>query len=539
MSVLFPATTSNAVDVVIVGAGFAGLYMLHRVRELGLSTQLYEAAGGVGGTWLWNRYPGARCDVESMAYSYSFSTELEQEWSWTERYPSQTEIIRYLNHVADRFTLWDDIQLNTRVVAASFDDATGRWQVSTDHGDRMSSKYCVMATGCLSEAQVPDLPGLGDFTGNILQTGRWPAGPVDFSGQRVGVIGTGSSGVQVIPAIAEVADEVVVFQRTANFSVPARNRPLDPESERDMKATYPHYRHAARTSAFGIPYATSGQSALEVTAEQRERTYEEHWQRGGVAIMASYADLITNLQANDTVADFVRDKIRETVRDPGVAEMLVPRNYPFAAKRVCVDTDYFTTFNREHVTLVNVGTTPIETVTRTGVHTRSGSHRLDGIVFATGFDAMTGALRRIDIRGTGGQELARKWADGPRTYLGLAVAGFPNLFLVTGPGSPSVLSNMPVSIEQHVEWIAEAMAHLEQHGIGRMEPTREAEDSWTAHVNEMAASTLFPLANSWYLGANIPGKPRVFMPYVGGVGAYREKCAAVAESGYPGFSLVV
>ena len=537
MSDILPATVNSDVDVVVVGAGFAGLYMLHRVRELGLAAQLLEAAGGVGGTWLWNRYPGARCDVESMSYSYSFSTELEQEWSWTERYPSQPEIIRYLNHVADRFTLWDDIQLNTRVVAALFDDATGRWLVSTDRGDRVSARYCVMATGCLSAAHVPDLPGLDGFAGGVLQTGRWPEGSVEFSGQRVGVIGTGSSGVQVIPAIADEADEVLVFQRTPNFSVPARNRPLDPDSERDMKADYPRYRHAARTSVFGIPYLTSGQSALEVSAEERERTYEEHWRNGGVAMMAAYPDLITNKLANDTVADFVRTKIREAVHASNVAEMLVPRGYPFAAKRVCVDTDYFATFNRDHVTLVDVRTAPIETVTATGIRTRTGSHRLDSIVFATGFDAMTGALRRIDIRGEEGQQLTRKWADGPRTYLGLAVAGFPNLFLITGPGSPSVLSNMPVSIEQHVEWIADAIAHLEQHGLGRIQPTREAEDSWTAHVNEAAASTLFPLANSWYLGANIPGKSRVFMPYVGGVGAYRERCAAVADNGYAGFSL--
>jgi cyclohexanone monooxygenase len=537
MSDFLPATSNTDVDVVIVGAGFSGLYMLHRVRELGLSAQLYEAAGGVGGAWFRNRYLGARCDVESLAYSYSFSTELEQEWCWTERYPSQPEIVRYLNHVADRFKLWGDIQLDTRVVAASFDDATGRWQVSTDRGDRRSAKYCVMATGCLSEAHVPRLPGMDGFAGAILRTGRWPDGPVDFSGQRVGVIGTGSSGVQVIPAIADQADEVVVFQRTANFSVPARNGPLDPKLERDMKANYPEYRNAARASSFGIPYHTSGPSALAVSAEERERTYEKHWQDGGVAIMAVYGDLITNKQSNDTVADFVRAKIRETVHDPDVAETLVPRGYPFASKRVCVDTDYYATFNREHVTLVDVRTAPVEAVTRTGIRTRSGSYRLDTIVLATGFDAMTGALRRIDIRGSGGQELARKWEAGPRTYLGLAVAGFPNLFLVTGPGSPSVLSNMPVSIEQHVEWIADAIAFLEQRGLGRMQPTREAEDSWTAHVNEAANSTLFPLADSWYRGANIPGKPRVFMPYVGGVGAYRERCAAIAEGGYPGFEL--
>ena len=529
-----PATD---LDAVIVGAGFAGLYMLHRLRGLGLSARVYEAGDGIGGTWYWNRYPGARCDVESMDYSYSFSDELQQEWQWTERYASQPEILRYINHVADRFDLRRDVRLSTRVTAAVFDEATHRWAVSTDRGDRVSAQFCVMATGCLSAAQVPDFKGLETFEGAWYHTGNWPHEGVDFTGQRVGVIGTGSSAIQSIPLIARQAAHLFVFQRTPNFSIPARNAPLDPEYERRWKANYAEHRRQARESRVGFVVERNDLSALEVSAEERLREYEGRWSRGGLGFNATFADLLTSKDANDTAAEFFRAKIRAAVRDPAVAETLSPRHYPVGTKRLCVDTDYYDTFNRDNVTLIDLRTAPIEAITPTGLRTRDEAYALDSLVFATGFDAMTGALLSIDIRGRAGQTLRHKWAEGPRTYLGLAVAGFPNLFAITGPGSPSVLSNMIVSIEQHVDWIADCLVYLREHDRTAIEATVAAEDTWVAHVNEVGNATLYPLANSWYMGANIPGKPRIFMPYIGGVGVYRQFCDDVAAKGYEGFAL--
>jgi cyclohexanone monooxygenase len=528
---------AGAFDVVVVGAGFAGLYMLHRLRGLGFSARVYEAGDGVGGTWYWNRYPGARCDVESLDYSYSFSEELQQEWRWTERYASQPEILRYIDHVADRFALRGDIQLATRVTAVIFDDATGRWSIQTDRGDRVSARFCVMATGCLSTAQVPPFKGLESFAGKWYHTGNWPHEGVDFTGQRVGVIGTGSSAIQSIPIIARQASALVVFQRTPNFSVPARNAPLDPEYERRLKADYAEYRRRARESRVGFVVATNDQSALAVAPEQRQREYETRWNRGGLGFTAAFTDLLTSKEANDTAAEFFRAKIRAAVRDATVAEALAPKDYPVGTKRMCVDTGYYDTFNRDNVRLVDLRSSPIEAITPTGLRTRDIEYELDSIVFATGFDAMTGSLLNIDIRGRGGCALRHNWAEGPRAYLGIAIAGFPNLFTITGPGSPSVLSNMIVSIEQHVDWIADCLAHLRTHALGAIEATVEAQDAWGAHVNEVGNATLYPLANSWYMGANIPGKPRIFMPYVGGVGTYRQKCDDVAAKGYAGFTL--
>ncbi len=526
-----------AFDAVVVGAGLAGLYMLHRLRGLGLSARVYEGGQGVGGTWYWNRYPGARCDVESMDYSYSFSNELQQEWQWTERYASQPEILRYIEHVADRFDLRRDIQLATRVTAATFDEATNRWTIQTDRGDRVSARFCMMATGCLSTAQVPAFEGLETFAGTWYHTGHWPHAGVDFSGRRVGVIGTGSSAIQSIPIIARQAASLVVFQRTPNFSVPARNAQLDREYERSLKARYAEYRRQARESRVGFVVAASDRSALAVPAEERHREYETRWARGGLGFTAAFADLLTSQDANDTAAEFFRAKIRGVVRDPHVAEALVPKDYPLGTKRMCVDTDYYATFNRDNVTLVDLRQAPIQAITARGVRTRHAEYELDSIVFATGFDAMTGALLKIDIRGRGGRALREKWAEGPRTYLGIAIAGFPNLFTITGPGSPSVLSNMIVSIEQHADWIAGCLAHLRAHGHDAIEATVEAEDAWVAHVNQVGDATLYPRANSWYVGANIPGKPRIFMPYVGGVGAYRKICDDIAAKGYEGFAL--
>jgi cyclohexanone monooxygenase len=525
------------VDAVIVGAGFAGLYMLHRLRGLGMSAQVFEAGDGIGGTWYWNRYPGARCDVESMDYSYSFSPELEQEWTWTERYASQPEILRYINHVADRFDLRRDIRLSTRVTSAVFEEDTSRWTVETSRGDRVSARLCIMATGCLSAAQAPKFKGLETFEGRWYHTGHWPHEGVDFTGQRVGVIGTGSSAIQSIPIIAEQAAHLFVFQRTPNYSIPARNAPMDPDYQRAWKARYAEHRRQARESRIGFVVERTEASALAVSADERRREYEARWNRGGLGFSATFADLLTSQEANETAAEFFRAKIRGIVRDPAVADALVPRDYPLGTKRLCVDTDYYATFNRPNVTLVDIRTSPIQEITPRGLRTQASAYTLDSIVFAIGFDAMTGALLGIDIRGRGGMSLRDKWSAGPRTYLGLAMAGFPNLFTITGPGSPSVLSNMIVSIEQHVDWIADCVTYLNRRGLTAIEPTVEAEDGWVAHVNEVGNMTLYPRASSWYMGANVPGKPRIFMPYIGGVGAYRQKCDDVAARRYEGFAL--
>ncbi|HEX2886869.1 NAD(P)/FAD-dependent oxidoreductase [Vineibacter terrae] len=527
-------------DVAIVGAGLAGLYAIHRLRGMGLRVRAFEAGSGIGGTWFWNRYPGARCDVESLEYSYAFSDELQQEWKWPERYGTQPEILRYINHVADRFDLRRDVQLNTRVTSAVFDDAAGAWTLTTDRGDAVRARFCVMAAGNLSTPRVPDFKGIGDFKGKWYHSGLWPHEGVDFSGLRVGVIGTGSSGVQMIPIIARQAKHLHVFQRTANFSLPARNAPMDPQRERRHKAEYP----ARRRAAFDTPFAIAGypkptRSALQATAQERQDAYEAKWQEGGsISFLYSYTDLLVSKEANETASEFVRDKIRGTVKDPRTAELLAPKDHPIGTKRLCLDTGYYETYNRANVTLVDVRSDPIAQITPDGLRTAGGAdYALDAIVFATGFDAMTGALREIDIRTTHGATLANKWDGGPLTYLGLMVAGFPNMFIITGPGSPGVKTQMIASIEQHTDWIAGCLAHMRRHQLDRVEPTAEAEAAWVQHVNAVADSTLYPLANSWYVGANIPGKPRVFMPYVGGFDAYKRRCDAVAASGYEGFRL--
>lgn len=533
-----PARTVKAYDVVVVGAGFAGMYMLHRLRGLGFSARVYEQGGGVGGTWYWNRYPGARCDVESMQYSYSFSEELQQEWDWSERYAPQPEILNYANHVADRFDLRRDIQFDTRVARAAFDARTKCWSVTTSDGQTVEAQFIVLATGCLSNARKPDIKGLESFKGPVYHTGNWPHEDVDFTGLRVGLIGTGSSGIQSTPVIAEQARHLTVFQRTANFSIPARNAALTDEERNNVRKTYPEIRRFAREIARnGIFAEQPDRGALDDSDETRNGKYSARWERGGLTFMYVYNNLGLERSANDTAANFVRGKIAEIVKDPETAKLLQPNSHPIGTKRICIDTDYFATFNRPNVSLVDIKTNPIEEITASAVRVAGKDHEVDALVMATGFDAMTGSVAKIDISGPGGRTLNEKWAEGPKTYLGLMSAGFPNLFIITGPGSPSVLSNMIVSIEQHVDWIADCLVHMRRQGVATMEASGEAEDKWVAHVNEVAHGTLYPQANSWYMGANIPGKPRIFMPYIGGVGVYRRICDEVAAKEYEGFLL--
>ena len=525
-------------DAIIVGAGFSGLYMLHRLRELGFSARIYEAADGVGGTWYWNRYPGARCDSESYFYCYTFSKEILQEWEWTCRYPEQPEIMRYLNYVADKLDLRRDIRFKARVTAAQYNEQANRWDIETETGERASARFLITAVGCLSAAQKPNIKGLETFEGAWYHTGHWPHEGVDFTGKRVGLIGTGSSGIQAVPVIAAQAAHLTVFQRTPNFTVPARNAPMTAEFQREVKANYDEIVRKTRESFAGMPYDFSDMSALSVTPEERRRTFDKFWEKGGFGLLyESYNDLLFSKEANDTAAEYVREKIREIVRDPVVAEKLSPRSYPIGTKRPPIDTDYYETFNRDNVTLVDLRESPIEEITKKGIRTRDGEYPVDCIVFATGFDAMTGSLFKLGIHGKDGVALQERWADGPHTYLGVATPGFPNLFMITGPGSPSVLSNMPPSIEQHVEWISDCVSYMRQHGLDTIEATKPAQEAWDAHVAETANATLFPQADSWYMGANIPGKPRVFTPYIGGVGAYRKLCQEIADKGYEGFVL--
>ena len=528
-------------DAIVVGAGVGGLYAIHRLRKLGLKVRAFEAGSGVGGTWYWNRYPGCRCDVESMEYSYSFSDELQQEWHWPERYGTQPEILRYINHVADRFDLRRDVEFDTRVKQAVFDSKRNTWAITTDKGTAATAPFCIMATGNLSTPRTPNYSGLESFKGQWYHTGLWPHEGVDFTGLRVGVIGTGSSGVQSIPIIAKQARHLYVFQRTANFSLPARNGPMDLDKESAHKANYPKRRRAAFDTPFGIAgYPAPVKSALDTTEEERVRAYEAKWAEGGsISFLYSFTDLLINKGSNETASEFVRRKIRATVKDPKTAELLCPSDHPIGTKRLILDTDYYETYNRDNVTLVDIRSEPIEEITPTGLRTADTEYVLDAIVFATGFDAMTGAMKEIEIHTDAGISIREKWEDGPRTYLGIMMAGFPNLFMITGPQSPGVKSQMILACEQHVDWVADCVQYLRDHGFSRIEAEQDAEDAWVRHNNEVADRTLYPLANSWYVGANIPGKPRVFMPYVGGVAAYKKKCDEIAASGYEGFRMSV
>ncbi|NKY54489.1 flavin-containing monooxygenase [Nocardia vermiculata] len=527
----------NDVDAVVVGAGISGLYAVYKLRRRGMRVHGFESAEGVGGTWYHNRYPGARCDVESIDYSYSFDDELQQEWTWSERFATQAEILGYLEHVADRHDLRSAYEFLTRVTAAVYDERTRRWTVSTDTGRTVTARFCVLATGVLSATNTPDIPGRDTFTGEIYHTGEWPHEPVDLAGKRVGVIGTGSSGIQAVPVIAEQAEQLYVFQRTPNYSIPAGNRPLSADAVAAVKANYAERRRLSRRSGGGTPNSPHPKGALEVDAAERTRVYDEWWQRGGYLFAKAFPDQTVSREANDTAREYVEMKIREMVHDPEIAAQLIPDDHPIGTKRIVTDDGYFDTYNRDNVTLVNLRRSPITDITETGVRTTDTTVELDVLIFATGFDAMTGSLSRIDIRGRDGRDLRDEWAAGPRTYLGLAVPGFPNMFVLAGPGSPSVLANMVLMAEQHVDWIGDCLDHLDAHGLTTVEATEEAAGEWVAECNAVAARTLFPSANSWYMGANIPGKPRVFMPYIGGFGTYNEICAQVAAAGYRGFQL--
>jgi cyclohexanone monooxygenase len=521
------------IDAVVVGAGFGGMYMLHKLRELGVSVQGFEAGDGVGGTWYWNRYPGARCDVPSLFYSYTWDDALQKEWRWSEKYAAQPEILAYANHVADRHDIRPLIAFETRVISATFDETADRWTVVTDRGDELAARWLVMATGCLSTPRAPAIPGVETFAGETYHTGGWPHEGVDFTGKTVAVIGTGSSGIQSIPQIAAQADHVTVFQRTANYSVPANNTPLTDKDIEDFWKLYPDY--IAMVKGPGMGFGGNPANALAATPEERRQRFEEFWGVGGAGFLAAWGGIITDIDVNTEAADFVREQIGRTVKDPKTAEALKPNDHPIGTKRICVDIDYFETYNRPNVTLVNLKATPIEEITANAVRTSEATYPVDAIVFATGFDAMTGTLLAIDPKGVGGRSLKEAWAEGPKAYLGLAVAGFPNMFIVTGPGSPSVLSNMINSIEQHVEWIIDCVGYMRERGLTRIAADPEKQEAWVAHVRRVADKTLFPRAASWYMGANIPGKPRVFMPYIGS--GYRKKCAEVAAAGYEGFEL--
>ena len=523
------------VDVVVAGAGFSGLYLLYRLRKAGFSTRVFERGGDVGGTWYWNRYPGARCDVESLQYSYSFDEQLQQDWHWPEKFSAQPDILAYANHVADRFNLKKDIEFNIEVKASWFDENLKTWKITTNTGEEINAQYFIMATGCISTTQIPNIKGLSDYVGDTFHTGDWPHEEVDFSGQSIAVIGTGSSGIQSIPVLAKQAKKLTVFQRTPNYSIPSQNEPMTKKYERSWKDVYSERRKEMRYSAHGSLKDLNDVPALSVDEDQRQELYTKRWAIGGTGFLGSFNDLLTNADANYTAAEYVRQQIKRVVKDKETAEILCPRSYPIGTKRICIDTGYFETYNRENVKLVDISKQPIQRLVTDGIIVDDQLYPFDSIIFATGFDAMTGSIFNVDIKGRDGLALKEKWNAGPKTYLGLMSASFPNLFMITGPGSPSVKSNMIMSIEQHVDLVIETLLSMRRKGLSVVEPELEAENKWVDHVQEVANKTLFPQANSWYMGANIPGKPRLFMPYIGGVGAYREICEEIVANNYRGF----
>ena len=537
-------------DVLVVGAGFAGMYAVYRFRKLGLQVRVLEAGSDVGGTWYWNRYPGARCDVPSLEYSYGFSPELEQEWDWPEVFSAQPDILRYANHVADRFDLRRDIQFNTRVTAAAYDDEANLWHLETRAGEAFSAPYCVMATGCLSVPIKPDLTGAESFTGTVLHTGLWPKEEVDLEGKTVGIIGTGSSGVQAIPELAKLAKSLHVFQRTPVYTVPANRKTMREAVQQEFKDNYRSIRDMQQNNAGGVSNFRPQRSVKKPTpisfraADNNIKPLSEQERRArvvqrGLGELLAFSDVYTDSEANEIANELFREGVHHLVRDSSTAQALCPTDYGLGCKRQVLDRDYYDTFNRDNVNLVDLQATPLETITPTGISTDARHYDLDVLIYATGFDAMTGALLKANVTGRGGQPLKDKWNYGPVTYLGLQMRGFPNLFTVTGPGSPSVLCNMIIAIEQHINWIGDCITYLREHGIRTIEPKEHSESTWIEHVNEVAQGTMFtsPNCNSWYLGANIPGKPRIFMPYVGGYPRYRDRCEHEAATDYEGFEL--
>jgi cyclohexanone monooxygenase len=535
----FTKKKTGEVDVVVVGAGFSGLYLLYKLRRHGFTSRVFERGGDVGGTWYWNRYPGARCDVESMQYSYSFDEELQQEWHWPEKFSAQPDILAYANHVADRYDLRKDIEFNVEVKKASFDEKVRCWEIETGKGEKITTQYFIMATGCISTVQIPKIPGLEGFKGEVYHTGNWPHKEIDFSSKRIAVVGVGSSGIQSIPVLAEQARHLTVFQRTPNYSIPSQNEPMTADYEKSWKSDYASRRDEMRYTPHGSLKDLNDKSALSANEEERQLTYQKRWEIGGAGYLGAFNDLLTNIESNDTASEFVREKIREIVKDPVIAEKLSPKTYPIGTKRICIDSGYFETFNRENVELVDINEMPIEKITSTGLLAAGTTYRFDAIIFATGFDAMTGSIFNVEINGRDRKRLKEKWSGGPRTYLGLMTEAFPNLFMITGPGSPSVKSNMIMSIEQHVDFVLDSLIYMRNHELKLIEPQIESENKWVEHVQSVANQTLFPRANSWYMGANIPGKPRLFMPYIGGVGQYRRICEEVVTKGYDGFKFEV
>lgn len=530
--------SENNVDVVVAGAGFSGIYLVHKLRQAGFSFRVLESGADVGGTWYWNRYPGARCDIPTTDYTYSWDPDLEHEWTWSEKYATQPEILRYSQFVANKHDIYPHITFNTSVKNAVWNDATKKWTVTTSTGDAITCSHYIMATGCLSVPKDPDIDGNETFMGGMYVTGRWPHDQVDFTGRRVAIIGTGSSGIQSIPLIAQQASEVTIFQRTPNFSVPAYNGPVSEDRKAPLLADRNAYRESAKWTRGGVPLPASEVSVLTATPEQRRKLFEEGWKRGELfSILGMFNDQSSNREANDIVSEMIREKIREVVKNPVTAELLCPKTYPFGTKRPCLDTNYFATYNLPHVRLVDLNSSPITRITEKGIDFGGESIECDDIVYATGFDAMTGAIVGVDITGKNGTTLKKKWEHGPLQYLGLMATEFPNFFMITGPGSPSVLSNMMVSIEQHVDWVTDTLVHMRDNGFDTIEPTPTAEDGWVRHGSDFANISLMKDTNSWYMGANVPGKPRVMLPYLGGVDGYRRICNEVVERDYLGFTL--
>ena len=524
--------TVRKLDVAVVGAGFSGLYLLHKLRSSGFSVAVFEKADQLGGTWHWNRYPGARCDIPSLQYSYQFDEELQQEWSWSEKYSAQPEILEYLNHVADRFNLRKDIVFNTEVTSAKFNEDKSLWEIKTSQ-EKVEANFCVMATGCLSTPNEPNFQGLKDYQGQLLHTGRWPQVPIDFSGEKVAIIGTGSSSIQSIPVIAEQAKHLYVFQRTPNYSIPSNNGPMDIKEEAEVKSRYSEFRKENWENGFGIAGLEVEALAVEADFESKLEKFSHHWKHEGLGFLGAYADLMIDKNANEMAASFVRKKIKEIVDDPVVAELLSP-TYSIGCKRLCVDTGYFETFNRDNVTLIDLNNSPIDRITAKGLIAREATYSIDSLILATGFDAITGAVTRIDIRGRRGISLKEQWKNGAKSYLGLGISNFPNLFTITGPGSPSVLSNMVPSLELHVEWITSCIEWMRDNNKTLIESTQSVEDEWMALVDEIAGQTVYKSCSSWYNGSNIGEKAKEFLPFIG-VPPYSEKINEVAEQDYQGF----